>query len=363
MADFRFSLSKPALKACALLSVASLAACSSVERTPLEQLTAAQTVTPIAKPGTEMTAYALPTPDGAATSTAAALAAETAMMTPGTTGAAAEQTAQAAATSAVPASNAPTALALAPTPNAKAGPASLQAATLQPAPAPLPAGGEVQMASLAVKGARPGAVMTDATAEPLPASTQAIVTVDTVKVPFSMASLSMRGMDSDFDTGEPVGLENLVVNRMIVPSPKPNMISAAYAKVEDAATSLLGRPKPTSNRPELDRLIAQYAKLNEIPEELVHRVVKRESTYNPRAYHNGNYGLMQIRYNTAKSLGYEGPPEGLFDAETNLKYATQYLRGAWMVADNKNDHAVRLYASGYYYTAKRKGLLDTLNMR
>ncbi len=60
------------------------------------------------------------------------------------------------------------------------------------------------------------------------------------------------------------GLENLVANRMIVPSPKPNAIAAAYAKVEGAASSLLGRQKPTSNRPELDRLIAYYAKLNEI---------------------------------------------------------------------------------------------------
>jgi soluble lytic murein transglycosylase-like protein len=121
--------------------------------------------------------------------------------------------------------------------------------------------------------------------------------------------------------------------------------------------------KPTSSRPELDRLIAYYAKLNNIPEELVHRVVKRESTYNPRAYHSGNYGLMQIRYNTAKGLGYEGPAEGLFDAETNLKYATKYLAGAWMVADNQNDGAVKLYASGYYYHAKRKGLLETLGMK
>ena len=56
------------------------------------------------------------------------------------------------------------------------------------------------------------------------------------------------------------------------------------------------RQKPTSSRPELDRLITYYAKLNNIPEDLVHRVVKRESTYNPRAYHSGNYGLMQIRY-------------------------------------------------------------------
>ncbi|MEY9829230.1 soluble lytic murein transglycosylase-like protein [Sinorhizobium fredii] len=95
----------------------------------------------------------------------------------------------------------------------------------------------------------------------------------------------------------------------------------------------------------------------------MHRVVKRESNYNPHAYSKGNYGLMQIRYNTARGLGYDGPAEGLFDAETNLKYATRYLRGAWMVADNQHDGAVKLYASGYYYHAKRKGMLDMLDMR
>jgi soluble lytic murein transglycosylase-like protein len=175
--------------------------------------------------------------------------------------------------------------------------------------------------------------------------------------------MMMAAMESDFDTGEPVGLETLVAKRMIVPVQKPSMAAAALGGAKDMLASLTGAEKPTSSRPELDRLIAYYAKLNNIPEELVHRVVKRESTYNPRAYHAGNYGLMQIRYNTAKGLGYEGPAEGLFDAETNLKYATKYLAGAWMVADNQNDGAVKLYASGYYYHAKRKGLLETLGMK
>ena len=107
----------------------------------------------------------------------------------------------------------------------------------------------------------------------------------------------------------------------------------------------------------LQTLISKYAALYQVPEALVHRVIRRESRYNPSAYSRGNYGLMQIRFNTARSLGYQGTPSGLFDAETNLKYAVKYLRGAFMVADNNHDNAVRLYARGYYYDAKRKGLL------
>ena len=67
---------------------------------------------------------------------------------------------------------------------------------------------------------------------------------------------------------------------------------------------------------------------------------------------------MQIRHETARGMGYKGTAQGLLDAETNLKYAVKYLRGAYMVADGNHDLAVRFYARGYYYDAKRKGMLD-----
>lgn len=170
-------------------------------------------------------------------------------------------------------------------------------------------------------------------------------------------------MEPGFDSGEPEGLEQLVASRKIVPMAKPALVSNAVLTTE---TRLLvpqaEQPFKKSGTP-IDALISKYAALYGIPESLLHRVVKRESTYNPKAYNRGHYGLMQIKYATAKSMGYEGPAEGLFDAETNIKYAGKYLRGAWMVADDKNDGAVRLYAAGYYYHAKRKGLLDETGLR
>ena len=117
---------------------------------------------------------------------------------------------------------------------------------------------------------------------------------------------------------------------------------------------------PGANGDRINLLISKYASMYGVPEALVHRVAKRESTYNPRAQHRGNYGLMQIRYNTAKSLGYDGAPTGLLDAETNLKYAVKYLRGAWIVAGKNEKAADWLYRTGYYYDAKRKGLLDDI---
>ena len=107
----------------------------------------------------------------------------------------------------------------------------------------------------------------------------------------------------------------------------------------------------------LEGLIARHAAANGVPAALVHRVVKRESNYNPRAVGRGGaMGLMQIKHATARGMGYSGPASGLLDAETNLSFAVPYLAGAYRVAGGNQDRAVSYYASGYYYVAKRLGL-------
>ncbi len=116
----------------------------------------------------------------------------------------------------------------------------------------------------------------------------------------------------------------------------------------------------TEAHPELDALIARYARMHGIPERLVHRVVVRESRYNPTAVHRRFYGLMQITYETAKSMGYKGAPRGLLDPEVNLTYAVPYLANAYKAADGNETRAVGLYAGGYYFIAKRKKLLSQL---
>ena len=106
----------------------------------------------------------------------------------------------------------------------------------------------------------------------------------------------------------------------------------------------------------LDGLIAQHAAANNVPEELVRRVIKRESRGNPRVISKGNYGLMQIRLGTARAMGYRGTAAGLLDPDTNMTYAVKYLAGAYRVAGGNHDRAVHYYAAGYYYAAKRQGL-------
>jgi soluble lytic murein transglycosylase-like protein len=106
----------------------------------------------------------------------------------------------------------------------------------------------------------------------------------------------------------------------------------------------------------LDELIARHAAANNLPEDLVRRVIRRESGGNPRVVSAGNYGLMQIKLATARSMGYTGTAAGLLDADTNMTYAVKYLAGAYRAASGNSNQAIHYYATGYYYVAKRKGM-------
>jgi soluble lytic murein transglycosylase-like protein len=135
--------------------------------------------------------------------------------------------------------------------------------------------------------------------------------------------------------------------------------AAALAVVSQPAAALDGRL-----RDEIDALVAKHAAAHDVPEALVHRVIVRESRYNPRAVgRGGTMGLMQIKHATARALGYAGPASGLLDAGTNLTYGVRYLAGAYRVAGGDHDRAVALFARGYYYEAKRKGLLASIGRK
>ncbi len=110
-----------------------------------------------------------------------------------------------------------------------------------------------------------------------------------------------------------------------------------------------------AQRAQYDALVASHAQANGVPEALVHRVIVRESRYQPHLIgRGGTIGLMQIKLATARGLGYTGTAEGLRDPNTNLTYAVKYLAGAYRAANGNHDRAVSYYASGYYYAAKRQ---------
>lgn len=122
-------------------------------------------------------------------------------------------------------------------------------------------------------------------------------------------------------------------------------------------------PLYPNETPALRQLIDAAAREHDIPVTLLHRVIVRESTHRPKARNGPYYGLMQILPQTARSMGFRGVASDLLDARTNLTYAGRYLRGAWLVSGGDEAAAVMWYARGYYYEAKRLGLLEETGLR
>jgi len=98
----------------------------------------------------------------------------------------------------------------------------------------------------------------------------------------------------------------------------------------------------------LNELIAKHAKANGVPEALIHRICHEESRYHPRVVGGGGaMGLMQIKYSTARGIGYRGPASGLLDPDTNLTWGVRYLAGAYRMAQGNANVARVLYGTGY----------------
>ncbi|WP_091856666.1 lytic transglycosylase domain-containing protein [Bosea robiniae] len=115
-------------------------------------------------------------------------------------------------------------------------------------------------------------------------------------------------------------------------------------KTETRASRALAAPAGTEG---IKAIVARHAAANGVPFSLADAVVRVESRYNPRASHAGNYGLMQIRHQTARGLGYSGSASGLLDAETNARYGMKYLAMAYKMAGGDTCRTVMKYQSGH----------------
>jgi soluble lytic murein transglycosylase-like protein len=113
-------------------------------------------------------------------------------------------------------------------------------------------------------------------------------------------------------------------------------------------------PRQVYNPGDVDPALAEkiqfHADQNRVPVELVHKVVRRESRYQPRVIGAGYaMGLMQIKYTTARGMGYSGNAQGLLDPDTNLFWGVKYLAAAYRYANGDPVMADRHYARGFPY--------------
>ncbi|MFO1148167.1 MAG: transglycosylase SLT domain-containing protein [Alsobacter sp.] len=123
-----------------------------------------------------------------------------------------------------------------------------------------------------------------------------------------------------------------------------------------AAKTLEGRSvgRPLSASPEARGryrdLIARHAAANGIPYSLADAVIRIESRYNPHARNGGAVGLMQIKPQTARGLGYSGGAAGLTNPDTNLRYGMMYLAQAYRMSGGNTCATVMRYQSGHFAT-------------
>lgn len=121
--------------------------------------------------------------------------------------------------------------------------------------------------------------------------------------------------------------------------------------------------------PALEGMIARHAAQNGVPVGLARAVIRIESNFRPSAANAGNYGLMQIRLGTARSLGYSGGAQGLLNPEVNLTYGMRYLGQAYRLAGgdlcgtiaryNGGLRSTRLTAGGRAYCSRARVFMAT----
>lgn len=110
-----------------------------------------------------------------------------------------------------------------------------------------------------------------------------------------------------------------------------------------------------------DALIQASAASFSIDPGLLKAHVNRESLFDPNAYRaepsvgDASYGLAQVRYKIAKSLGYPGTPDGLYEPGTNLYLAAKLIRQNLDYCGGDLATAVSAYNAGFGNPPSRTG--------
>ena len=109
---------------------------------------------------------------------------------------------------------------------------------------------------------------------------------------------------------------------------------------------------PSLAKSPYDKIIAKYARSYGVPVSLAHAVIRVESNYKPKARGSaGEIGLMQLKLQTARGLGYRGSAKGLYNPSTNLRYGMAYLGQARKLGGKSVCGTILKYNAGHY--AKR----------
>jgi soluble lytic murein transglycosylase-like protein len=125
-------------------------------------------------------------------------------------------------------------------------------------------------------------------------------------------------------------------------------IQEAPASTTNSAIAPAIAAPTTAGNSNIIALVDRYAAANGIPAAFARAVVRIESNFNPRATGaQGEVGLMQIKYQTARGVGFSGTREQLYDPATNLEWGMKYLAMSWKLGGNTPCGAVMKYQGGH----------------
>jgi soluble lytic murein transglycosylase-like protein len=128
---------------------------------------------------------------------------------------------------------------------------------------------------------------------------------------------------------------------------KLKLFAAVAAAVLAVSSPVLSAPKSP-----YDKIIAKYARTYGVPVSLAHAVIRVESNYKAKARGRaGEIGLMQLKLQTARGLGYRGSAKGLYHPATNIRYGMAYLGQARKLGGRSVCGTILKYNAGHY--AKR----------
>jgi len=154
----------------------------------------------------------------------------------------------------------------------------------------------------------------------------------------------------------------LPLNAMAIPPASTGTIKTIASQTATAAKpvaavkrKVVAKPRAnnTRQRPVILAKIEVHATGAGVPVDTALAVVLQESSFRPNVTGAaGEIGLMQLKCQTARGIGYKGSCGELYDPDTNLHYGLRYLRKAL------NRGSVAYYNAGIYAKKLPEAALD-----
>jgi soluble lytic murein transglycosylase-like protein len=96
----------------------------------------------------------------------------------------------------------------------------------------------------------------------------------------------------------------------------------------------------------LQSVIQKHALAEGVPLALANAIVRSESGFNPNVTNAGAQGLMQIKLQTAQTMGYHGTADGLLEADINVRFGMRYLGRIYQMTKGDACRTIAIYRSG-----------------